>query len=68
MENPYTLDTDSRGSTLSKNAWILIIFAILFLLYAFVPPIQDPINSMFGGLFGPVIDMFTLAGDSLSYL
>jgi len=68
MKGPYTLDTDGGNSILSRNAWLLIIFAILFMIYAFVPPIQNPINSLLGNLFGPLIDMFALVGDSLSYI
>lgn len=68
MDDPYSLDTGSRGSMLSRNAWLLIFFAIMFILYAFVPFIREPINSMLGTVFGPLIDMAGLVADSMSYL
>lgn len=68
MDDPYSLDTGSGGGMLSRNAWLLIIFAILFIMYAFVPFIREPINSMLGTVFGPLIDMIGLVGDSMSYI
>lgn len=68
MNRSASFNTDRGGSILSKNAWLLIIFGLLFILYAIFPPVQEIINSTVGNLFGPVIDMIGLAGNSLSYL
>lgn len=68
MDNPRTLDPSGNNNILSRNAWLIIMFAILFILYAFVPPFQDPVNSLIGAMFGPLIDMIGLVMDSMSYI
>lgn len=68
MNRAYSLDTSGKSSLLSTKAYLLIIFAVLFIIYAFVPPIQDPINSFLGTVFGPLIDMFGLVTDAMNYL
>ena len=69
MRGKYGLDSgNAGGGILSRNAWLIIGFAILFLVYVFVSPINNAVNSLLGSMFSPLLEMFSLAGDSFSYM
>jgi hypothetical protein len=51
-----SLDAEG-GSVLSMKAWILIIFGILFILYAITPPLRGAVNSALGDFLAPLVQL-----------
>lgn len=66
-KEPSLGDMES-GSAFSTKAWILIFFGILFILYAFTPPVREAVNSTLGGVLSPLIQLGEQAMMGFKYL
>lgn len=67
MKRSYNMGKSKDSHVLSKNAWLLIILSVLFLVYVFVDPVNNALNSLFNTMFSPLIELFEMAGGSLKY-
>lgn len=68
MRRPRAEFNTDSGSVLSKNSWLIIILAVLFLIYVFVPPVRNSMNSVLGTVFSPIMEMLSLSAESLQYI
>lgn len=63
-----SLDSSGGGRMFSLKAWMLIILGILFIVYAFTPPLRSAVNSVLADFLRPLVGLADNTMNMIEYI